>query len=96
MSIPVIACGGAGTVRDVRQVVVEAKADAVCVASLLHYHTIQHLHEAGDFSVEGNDEFLRSRRGFSKVEATTLPQIKSYLAQGGVACRATALESVDA
>lgn len=41
-SVPVIASGGAGTLEHLRQGVVEGKADAVLVASMLHFgrHTI--------------------------------------------------------
>ncbi len=37
VSVPVIACGGAGSVEHVAQVVREGKADAVAIGSLLHY-----------------------------------------------------------
>jgi len=37
VSIPVIASGGAGTVSDITELMVESNVDAVAVASLLHY-----------------------------------------------------------
>ena len=37
VSVPVIACGGAGSAADVRRAAVEGRADAVCLAHLLHY-----------------------------------------------------------
>ncbi len=37
LHIPVIACGGAGTLEDVAQAALEGNADAVSVATLLHY-----------------------------------------------------------
>lgn len=86
--IPVIAHGGAGTVADVYEVIMQGKADAVSMASILHYHVIQHLksHEQ-DFLTEGNIEFLRRGGGFSKIQAVTLPGLKAHLAQHGIACR---------
>jgi hypothetical protein len=37
---------------------------------------------------EGNTEFLRRRRvGFSNIESTSLPRLKQYLIERGVACR---------
>tara|TARA_B100000686_G_scaffold343574_1_gene424661 strand:- start:1233 stop:1991 length:759 start_codon:yes stop_codon:yes gene_type:complete len=36
-SIPIIACGGAGTISHVRELMAKANIDAVAVASLLHY-----------------------------------------------------------
>ena len=39
VSVPVIACGGAGGAADILQAIVEGGADAVAVASILHYGT---------------------------------------------------------
>ncbi len=85
--IPVIACGGAGTVTHVSDVVTQGDADAACLASILHYHFIQSGDSGDDFSGEGNVEYLKSRRGFSKIQGTTLPEVKAHLVQCGIACR---------
>ncbi len=47
VKIPVIAGGGAGNLADIKQVIEEGKADAVSVASVLHYNilTIQQIKE---------------------------------------------------
>lgn len=37
VSIPVIACGGAGKPEHIKQAVLEGKADAVCISSMLHF-----------------------------------------------------------
>lgn len=37
VSVPVTACGGAGSLDHIREVIREGKADAVAVASVLHY-----------------------------------------------------------
>ena len=89
--VPVIAHGGAGKASDVRDVITQGKADAVTVASLLHYHCIQNVKvDEDEFTDEGNIEFLR-RGGnvFSRIQTVPLPDIKSYLVQQGVPCRAT-------
>jgi cyclase len=39
VTVPVIASGGAGTLRDLYQVLIEGKADAVLAASIFHYGT---------------------------------------------------------
>jgi cyclase len=36
-TIPVIAASGAGSLEDIREVIREARPDAVAIASLLHY-----------------------------------------------------------
>lgn len=87
VSIPVIACGGAGSVTHVHEVVAEAHADAVCVASILHYHAVRQWGIAGDFSDEGNVEHLRRQTGFSKIQETTLSEMKTALLAHGIPCR---------
>lgn len=87
--IPVIAGGGAGKVSDVYDVITQGHADAVCLASILHYNFIKHHQAIGDdYSEEGNTEFLRKGAGFSNIEgATTIQEIKEYLWSHGVECR---------
>ena len=88
VSIPVIACGGAGKADDVSDVITHGKADAVCVASLLHYRVVKVDDRADDFSGEGNNEYLKQRlNGFSNVRDTTLPHLKRYLHAQGIFCR---------
>ena len=88
VSIPVIASGGAGNLEQVGQVITQGKADAVCLASLLHYH-VAGLPEIleDDFSSEGNIRFLKSGAGFGKVSAQPLPAVKAYLHERGIPCR---------
>lgn len=94
VSIPVVASGGAGEISDIYDVITKGKADAVAVASLLHYHTVRHVKdEMQDFSQEGNIEFLRRKRGFSKVNEATLSEIKEYLRRQGIECRHQAQEA---
>jgi imidazole glycerol-phosphate synthase subunit HisF len=86
--IPVIAGGGAGKVSHIYDVIEQGHADAVSLASMLHYNFIQgeRMHDE-DYSSEGNIEFLRQGTGFSKVQGSTLDEIKSYLNSRDVPCR---------
>lgn len=87
VSIPVIASGGPGKLEDIKKVIVESHADAVAVASLLHYDVIKNFqHNLSSFK-EGNIEFLKSGRAFTKFEPLSLSSIKKYLIQNGVQCR---------
>ena len=96
VSIPVIACGGAGTVQHVCDVVTQGKADAVCVASVLHYTALRHRDMAeGEFVDEGNTEYLKSGRGFSKIQHATLPDIRAALMRQGIPCRDVPMETVN-
>ncbi|HJN87984.1 MAG: imidazole glycerol phosphate synthase cyclase subunit [Dehalococcoidia bacterium] len=94
VTIPVIACGGAGRVSHVSDVVVEGKADAVCLASLLHYDFIERYTHSDDFSDEGNIEYLKSRHGFSNIRVASLPEIKRHLAGQGIPCRPSPSQGV--
>jgi cyclase len=85
--IPVIACGGAGTLNNVYDVINLGKADAVSMASILHYNFVKESGADGDFSSEGNIEYLKSRREFSKIQTTTIPEIKAHLIKNGIQCR---------
>lgn len=99
VQIPVIACGGAGTVGHVNEVAEDAKADAVCLASILHYEFLAHQSPDDNFSEEGNVEYLKNRRGYqgySKVNPATLKEIKESLSVQGVDCRPTMIEGIPA
>ena len=88
VSIPVIASGGAGDVRHIYDVIASGAADAVSVASVLHYNFIKHRRYDDDgIAGEGNVEFLRSGAGFSKIRDASLPDIKAYLSPRGIGCR---------
>ena len=93
--IPVIACGGAGAVSHVLDVIVQGKADAVCLASILHYNFLNKDEGEDDFSDEGNIEYLKNRRGFSKVQEATLVEVKDYLVKHGVFCRPSMTAEAD-
>jgi imidazole glycerol-phosphate synthase subunit HisF len=87
VSIPVIASGGAGNVAHTGEVIAEGKADAVAVASILHYGLIRN-HEFGiDAEKEGNREFLKSGKSFSNITPSDLQEIKKYLHDNGFECR---------
>lgn len=83
--IPVIAGGGAGTVEHVLEVVREGGANAVALASLLHYKAKGTMEHAP--SLEGNREFLNRGNEFSLIRPITLAHLKSSLMAQGFECR---------
>ena len=86
--IPVIGSGGAGKVDHVYDVVTQGGADAVCLASILHYNQIRYFRAVDeDYSAEGNTVFLRQGTGFSNIVDATIREIKEYLVQRGILCR---------
>jgi imidazole glycerol-phosphate synthase subunit HisF len=90
VSIPVIAHGGAGSVDHVVEVADAGRADAVCVASMLHYEYLDHHREAVDCDKlsAGNTEFLRrGKSSFRKTGKASLTELKSALKRAGLDCR---------
>lgn len=88
VSIPVIASGGAGKKEDVYKAVSEGQADAVALASLLHYNYLnENQKQVTEMEGEGNMEYLKSGQIFSKISMTDIKSIKSYLKQQKIACR---------
>lgn len=92
VSVPVIAHGGAGNAKHVGEVVADGKADAVCVASLLHYTSLDQVRDrSGDFAREGNTEFLKRGASFGKIGRASIEEIKQELTARGFDCRNDAL-----
>jgi cyclase len=88
VSIPVIACGGAGKPEHVYDVITKGRAQAVCIASMFHYNYVKHFPpDPSEFKEEGNLEFIRRRLQWNRIQDTTLPELKRYLVDRGVDCR---------
>ena len=86
--IPVIAGGGAGQLDHIFAVVSEGGADAVCLASMLHYTYARGFSREDDYSGEGNVEYLRAGRGAQKrMQSVTIGEVKSWLDERDIACR---------
>lgn len=83
--VPVIAGGGAGNAVHVVEVIREGGADAVALASVLHYKALSDLNKSPH--AEGNQEFLTRGSGFRLVQSTTLAELKSLLRDHGIDCR---------
>lgn len=86
VSIPVVACGGAGKLVDVKKVILSGKANAVALASVFHYEYISK-HKKNYDKKEGNITFLNSGRTFKNVEPLTISQVKKYLLKNKISCR---------
>ncbi len=86
VSIPVIAHGGCGSAADVVKAI-EKGADAVAVASVLHYDYITHQKKNDEFKEEGNTSFLKSGRAYGKITPCTLADIKSEMKNAGLPVR---------
>jgi cyclase len=90
VNVPVIACGGCGDLSHISAAVTDGNADAVSLASVLHYYVIQNkqlFEDEEDFEVEGNIEFLQSKKQFKRVTPSQIADIKASLNNQGIACR---------
>lgn len=85
--VPVIVCGGAGAPEHVGEVAEVGQADAVCVASLLHYHVIQRGSSLQGHTAQGNTEYLKSRRPVSHLRCVSVPELKEHMIRRGISCR---------
>jgi cyclase len=87
VSIPVIAHGGARDAQSIRDVINTGKADAVAIASIIHYDLIKSVSSERNSNDEGNFEFLKSNQHFSKIKPLSIIEIKKYLVGSGIECR---------
>ena len=87
VTIPVIACGGAGKLEHIKDVITQGKADAVSMVSLLHYDFIQRRKIEADYAGEGNIEFLKTGGTFTRIQPTNLSTVKSFLLANHIVCR---------
>lgn len=84
VSIPVIVSGGAGTLEHIAKGISDGNADAVAIASMLHYGVYRkHEKELSAFE-GGNLNFFKSGESFSRVEERSISEIKSHLQKNGI------------
>lgn len=88
VSVPVIAHGGVGKLEHCSDVIHEGKADAIAVASMIHYDFVANKRSNMLNRSEGNVSFLQSGRvTFNKISPHNLMEIKSHLHEKGIPCR---------
>lgn len=86
--IPVIAHGGPGNLDHFVDVIKNGQADAVAVASMIHYDLIANNRSNMESRTEGNVSFLNSgRTSFNQVKPASLLEIKEHLKTHGIKCR---------
>jgi len=86
-SIPVVACGGAGKIEHISEVIKEGCADAVSMASILHYKFARKNHTEMNCFLEGNMDFLNNSQEHPIMDGTTIPEIKRHMIDCGIPCR---------
>ncbi len=87
VSIPVIAHGGPGKLEHLKEALINGKASAIAIASMLHYNYIETNEVSGENEGEGNIEFLKSGKQFSKIQSCNLKDIKQELLKNNILTR---------
>jgi cyclase len=87
VTIPLIIHGGASNENDISIAVKECDIDAVALSSILHYYFIQNYNHTVSLEEEGNIEFLKSGKTFSKITPNTILNIKDYLFKNNIQVR---------
>jgi len=86
VNIPLIAHGGVGKITDVVDAAKSTDANAVALASVLHYEAINHIEDEKDGN-EGNRDFLSSGKKIKHVKECNINEIKQSLLDCGIDVR---------
>jgi len=89
VSIPIVAHGGASTPDHIVDAMKQGGADAVAIASIIHYGVINNSTgvEHQEFAEEGNIEFLKKGKNFKNFGSENIKSIKEYLCNKEIKCR---------
>lgn len=88
VGIPVIAHGGAGQLDHCVEVIKEGKADAIAIASIIHYDFIANRQSNMNSRTEGNISFLQTgRTTFNAIATHNISEIKIHLSKQAILCR---------
>ncbi len=77
-TIPVVAHGGASDFYNLKEAT--KYADAIAIASALHYDSYEKIQHQFKQESEGNISFLKSKNTFKKVKSFSIPELKNYMA----------------
>ena len=88
VTIPVIAHGGAANDSHISASIKDSGADAVAIASMLHYAALNRNGSlVGDYDKEGNTEFLKNKRSFKMFGKENITEIKEKLMSENIPLR---------
>ena len=88
VSIPIVAHGGAGNVTHISDVIADSGADAIAIASMLHYGALNMNSVIVDnYDDEGNVEFLKKKRYPKMFGEGNISEIKIKLKKENIPLR---------
>jgi len=87
VSIPLIACGGTKSKEDILNASLTG-IHGLALSSIIHYYYINEVQDYIDqSSMEGNTEFLKTKRNYNNFEITSLNEIKEFLSINNIIVR---------
>lgn len=86
VAIPVIAHGGAGKLEHIKEAITNGNADALSIASMVHYNFMAE-NDIDSALEEGSNNFIKSGKSFTNVDKVTINDIKEYLLENNIPCR---------
>lgn len=87
VSIPIIAHGGIGSIKDVESAFDTEFIDSIALGAALHYNAISNFNLDSSIRKEGNIDFLMSGRKASTFESFNIQELKKHLNSNSINCR---------
>jgi cyclase len=87
VSIPIIAHGGIGSIKDVESAFESEFIDSISIGSALHYDALSNFDMDSKDRKEGNIDFLMSGRKASIFESFNIQELKKHLNSKSINCR---------
>lgn len=86
VSVPVIAHGGAGKLKDIQDAGDINGVTGISLASMLHYKTLEKVSKKIKLD-EGSSNFIKSGLSFNNVKKVGIQEIKNFLIKNEISCR---------
>ena len=89
INIPLVVHGGIGSSEQALAAIGESKKiSGIAISAMLHYqYLINNNRKIDGFETEGNIEFLKSNRLYSRITPTSLSELKETLFKKNINCR---------
>lgn len=87
LSIPIIAHGGASKISHIKEVICEGNAHAVCLASMLHYRSVNEFPNVNRNILDGNTSFIEKNTLSKSFKKNSIKNIKLDLISNGIETR---------
>ena len=88
INIPLVVHGGVGNSEHALATIAERKMiSGIAISSMLHYEYLIHNRKTDGFEKEGNIEFLKNNRFYSRITPTPLGVLKKTLMKKNINCR---------